>query len=219
MPAPAAAHTLHFPIFWAGPGGVRACLLLGKKNLPQHLKAANTFSREFKSTFLPRLKPAAFPKERTKPSGLRHARGAAEGGRCRAPTASGTGTAVRSWGQTVSPPGPEPRARNRRRTASPAPHGLTGPAAAGGAGQGPGAARGAGAAAAPPHPDPPGAELCRAGPLSGSSEGTATRYGRHRALFEGIWPRRPGPLRGARLWNGALLAGDPSPAGKRVGAP
>lgn len=81
MPAPAAAHTLHFPIFWAGPEGVRACLLLGKKNLPQHLKAANTFSREFKSTFLPRLKPAAFPKERTKPSGLRHARGAAEGGR------------------------------------------------------------------------------------------------------------------------------------------
>lgn len=108
MPAPAADHTLtlHFSSFWKAQAESEP-VCSWEKNLPQHLKAANTFSREFKSTFLPRLKPAAFPKERAKPSGLRDARGAAEGGRCRAPTASGPGTAVQGRGQTVFPrPGP-----------------------------------------------------------------------------------------------------------------
>lgn len=119
VPAPAADTAL--PKDLTCPGGVRACLLLWEKNPPQHLKAGNAFSRQFKSTFPPRLRPAAFPKEVAKPSGLRHTRGAAEGGRCGAPTASGPGTAVRGRGPTAPRSGPEPRARNRRRTAPPAP--------------------------------------------------------------------------------------------------
>lgn len=70
----------------------------------------------------PRLRPAAFPKEVAKPSGLQHGRGAAGRGRSGAPTNSGPGTAVRGRGPTAPPSGPEPRAQNRRRTAPPAPH-------------------------------------------------------------------------------------------------
>lgn len=132
----------------------------------------------------PRLKPAAFPNERAKPSGLRHARGAVREGGAGFQPAQDPGQRCGAEDRPFSRPSPSlvpgtaaarpHRPRTRQRNGM----GDSG-------GNRPTASRGR---------TPPGAEPCRPGSFSGCRESAAALNGRHRALSKGIWPRGLGPL-------------------------